>query len=245
VVYAEHGNHYHDINTFDRPLHPFRREGPLERPPAARLGDLRRLASGRASAFWIRDAVADLLPRRHPRSAVRSQYHATLRAYADELGLAVDVVARLHELGGASILRIARRLMRSRSAGAPRFPEQLPHIAARVHEVLSSGGRPAAFYVFGHTHVAQHVRLPGTRACYLNTGTWSSDRTESASASADRPEPAQCTWVEIARRAGGPPNATLLRWTGIPMEVPGPIHGAAYELEETGHGGVGQVETGG
>jgi len=227
VLYAEHGNHYHDINTFDRPLHPFRRARLLERPPAARLGGLRRLGSGPAARPWIRDALADLLPRRRVDSTARSAYRARLPAYADELGLAGDVVTRLHELGGTSVLRIMRRLLRTRLAGGPAFAEQLPQVAALVHEALSSSGQAAPCYVFGHAHVAQHLRLAGTGACYLNTGTWSTDGAESAPASARRRGGARCTWVDIDRGVGGRPTATLLRWAGVPVELPGPIDGAA------------------
>jgi len=242
VLYAEHGNHYHDINTFDRPLHPFRHKGLVERPPAARLGALHKLARGRAGSRWIRDAMADLLPRRRLGPAAETAYRGRLPAYADELGLPVDVVVRLHELGGTSILRIARRLLRARLAGGPTFREQLPRVAAAVHEALSSSGRAASFYVFGHVHVAQHVRLPGTHACYLNTGTWSTDTRESASTSAPRSNPARCTWVEIGRGAGGLPTATLLRWAGGPVKLAGPIDSTASELEETGHDRIGRTE---
>jgi UDP-2,3-diacylglucosamine pyrophosphatase LpxH len=242
VLYAEHGNHYHDINTFDRPLHPFRRGGLPERPAAARLGGLRRLASGRATRLRIRDALADLLPRRRLDSAAASAYRSRLPAYAAELGLAVQVVARLHELGGTSVLRILRRLLRARLAGGPTFREQLPEVAALVHEALDSSGQAVSFYVFGHTHAAQHVRLPGTDAYYLNTGTWSTDGTDSASASARRPELARCTWVEIDSGVDGPPTATLLRWAGVPVELTGPVDGAAGEREEMGRDGFGRTD---
>src|SRR5512133_830266 len=46
LLYAEHGNHYHDINCFQRPLVPFR-NGRTERPPAARFGSARRQLRGR------------------------------------------------------------------------------------------------------------------------------------------------------------------------------------------------------
>jgi hypothetical protein len=199
------------------------------------------VASGRAARLWIRDAPADLLPRRRLDSAAKSAYRARLTGYADQLGLAVDVVERLHELGGTSVLRIMRRLLRTRLAGGPTFREQLPQVAALVHEALSSSGQAASFYVFGHVHLAQHVRLPGTGACYLNTGTWSTDGVQAASASAPRRGPARCTWVEIDRGMGGLPTATLLRWAGAPVELPGPIDGAASELEEMGRDGTGRT----
>jgi predicted phosphodiesterase len=39
--------------------------------------------------------------------------------------------------------------------------------------VLESAGLGVPFYVFGHTHVAADVPLPGSSARYLNPGTWS------------------------------------------------------------------------
>jgi UDP-2,3-diacylglucosamine pyrophosphatase LpxH len=214
LLYAEHGNHYHDINTFTRPLHPFRGDGLLERPPAARLGGLRRLARGRAASVGLRDPLADLLPRRRLDRATRSAYGSLLRAYADDLGLAVDVVDRLHQMGATSLPRIARRLLRSRLGGTS-YLLQLPEIAAAVHDTLSSRGQAARFYVFGHVHVPQYLRLPGTTASYLNTGTWSTDGT------------VQNPWVEITPVEGGSPTAALRRWAGVPVSLPGPRDGSA------------------
>jgi UDP-2,3-diacylglucosamine pyrophosphatase LpxH len=226
LLYAEHGNHYHDVNTFDRPLRPFRRGALIERPPAARLGGVRQFASARGVRPWLRDAVGDLLPRGRLDCAARAEYRTSVLAeYAAELGLAEDVVARLHQLGATSVLRIARRLVRARLAGGSTFPEQLPRVAASVHEVLSSTGDGAAFYVFGHIHWAQHIRLPATTACYLNTGTWSTDCRAPASLPGRRsPEPVRCTWVEIDR--GGArtfPSAALMRWVGAPVALSGPL----------------------
>ncbi len=167
LLYAEHGNHFHDINTVHRPLQPFRRGGSVERPPAARLGGLRRVALRGPARSLARDAVSDLLPRHHPDRA-----------------------------------------------------EQLPAVAAAVHEVLGAAGRGAAFYVFGHAHEARHARLPGTAACYLNTGTWSTDVRGPREAT----EPARRTWVEILPGQGGrPAAAALLRWAGGPVALPGPV----------------------
>ena len=222
LLYAEHGNHYHDINRFERPLYPFRRKGLVERPPAARLGGLRRLAAGRPSSVRLRDGLADLVPRRRADSAARSTYAYLLNEYADQVGLDVDVVGRLHRMGETSALRIARRLLRSRITGGPTYADQLPEIAAAVHGVLTAHGQGVQFYVFGHVHVAQHLRLPGAAACYLNTGTWSTDGTM------------RRTWVEIITGRTCSPTAALLRWIGGPVELPGPGDGRTGEAKETG-----------
>jgi len=242
VLYAEHGNHYHDINTFERPLHPFRNDV-AERPPAARLGGVRRVAAGGPARSWRRDVVADLLPRGRLGPVARAEYRASLLAYAEEVGLAAEVVGWLHDLGHTSFVRIARRLLKSRLLGGPSFSEQLPHVAALVHEVLSSRGQAASFYIFGHAHVAMHVRLAGPHAHYLNTGTWSTDRREPTSASG--PDPAHRTWVEIEPGGGGPPVAKLMSWAGGPVELPDPGDTATVELEETEHGAIGQANSSG
>jgi hypothetical protein len=138
----------------------------------------------------------------------------------------VDVVDRLHQMGETSVLRIARRLLRSRLAGGPTYGEQLPEIAAAVHGVLRACGQGVQFYVFGHVHVAQHLRIPGTTACYLNTGTWSTDGTM------------RRTWVEINTRKTGSPTAALLRWMGGPVKLPGPGDGRTGESKEAGVDGI-------
>lgn len=221
LLYAEHGNHFHDINTVHRPLQPFRRGGSVERPPAARLGGLRRVALRGPARSLARDAVSDLLPRHHPDRAARRAYLAgALPGYAAGLGLPADTVLRLHEMGRASPARTVRRLVRAGLAGGPAFAEQLPAVAAAVHEILGAAGRGAAFYVFGHAHEARHARLPGTAACYLNTGTWSTD----VRGTREGPEPARRTWVEILPGQGGrPAAAALLRWAGGPVALPGPV----------------------
>ncbi|HEU4348817.1 MAG TPA: hypothetical protein VFR35_13650 [Actinoplanes sp.] len=208
VLYAEHGNHYHDINTFRRPLYPFRRPGVTERPPAARLGGLRRLASGGARAV-LRDALADLTPRGPLAAAERAGYGEMLTAFADEAGLDRAAVARLHGLGRTSAVRIAQRLLAVRLAGRPGYHERLPLVAATVHELLGSTGVPASCYVFGHTHAPQHLRLPDGGASYLNTGTWSTERRGAVGR----------TWVEIRHGPGRPPRAALLSWMDGPVPL--------------------------
>jgi UDP-2,3-diacylglucosamine pyrophosphatase LpxH len=225
LLYAEHGNHYHDINTFVRPLCPFRRNGLVERPPGARLGALRRAVAGGRARPCSRDAIADLQPRRRLDPVSRAEYRGSvLPAYSAELGLPLDTVVRLHQLGQTSVPRIARRMLRAWLAGGRSFGQVLPTVAAAVHQELSASGHAAAFYVFGHVHAARHVWLPGTDACYLNTGTWSTDRREPP----DGPEPAEPvgrTWVEIDPGQDGiPPKATLWTWAGAPDPLPGPLH---------------------
>jgi hypothetical protein len=202
LLYAEHGHHHHDINTFIRPLHPYaEKDGRLERPPAARLGDLRRLPA-RPARLW-RDALAGL--RGRPAARARAEYFARLvPAHADEIGLPGGVLTQLHQLASSSPVDIARRLARQRLRGRG-GPGYLPTAAAAVHELLARHQLAVPFYTFGHTHAA--MRLPlAANAWYLNSGTWS----EAAWGGAGP----RRTWIEITPAAPPDAAARLYRWTG-------------------------------
>jgi UDP-2,3-diacylglucosamine pyrophosphatase LpxH len=200
LLYAEHGHHHHDINTFARPLYPYATtEGRLERPPAAWLGDLRRFPA-RPSRLW-RDAITGL--RGRPPARKRTTYLAGLApAHANEIGLPAVVLAQLHDLASRSPVAIGRRLARQR-LGRGDCRGYLPAAAAAVHDLLARNQLAVPFYTFGHTHAA--MRLPlGTNAWYLNSGTWSATTWGGARA--------RRTWVEIT--AGAAPAAQLFQWTG-------------------------------
>lgn len=209
LLYAEHGHHHHDINTFARPLCPYANKGGrLERPPAARLGDLRRLSAGRGG-LW-RDALSGLYG--HPPARSRAEYHARLvPAYADELGLPARVVAQLHDLASFSLTGIVRRLVRTRlwRDGSPGY---LPPAAAAVHDLMARNQLAVPFYAFGHTHTAMHVPL-GTGASYLNSGTWSMAAWGRA--------PARRTWLEITGDNAPAASARLFHWTGAAQPLTG------------------------
>jgi len=209
VLYAEHGHHHHDINAFVRPLCPYaEKNGRLERPPAAWLGDLRRLPAS-PGRLW-RDAAAGL----RGRTAVSSRagYLANLvPSHAEEIGLPAGVLAQLHQLAGFSPLRAGRRLV-SRPLRRGGGHGYLPAAAAAVHALLARNQLAVPFYAFGHTHAA--MRLPlGMNAWYLNSGTWST-------ATWDGTRPRR-TWIEITTGPSAASAARLLHWTGAAEPLAG------------------------
>jgi len=202
LLYAEHGHHHHDINTFVRPLYPYaKNDGRLERPPAAWLGDLRRFPAS-PSHLW-RDAMTGL--RGRPSARGRAEYLAGLApTHADEIGLPEGVLAELHQLASFSPFGVGWRLVSTRLRRGDRRG-YLPTAAAAVHDLLARNQLAVPFYAFGHTHAA--MRLPlGTNAWYLNSGTWS--RMTWGSARARR------TWIEITVGEAPDAGARLFHWTG-------------------------------
>ena len=199
LLYAEHGHQHHDINAFARPLYPYAaNDGRLERPPAARLGDLKRLPAS-PGLLW-RDALPGLRGRLPAES--RAEYLARLvPARAHEIGLPESVVAELHHLASFSLLRAGRRLASTRLRR--RRPGYLPLAAAAVHDLMARSQCAVPFYAFGHTHAAARISL-GANAYYLNSGTWSTAAWAGAGS--------RGTWIEIS--AAAPASAKLFRWTG-------------------------------
>jgi UDP-2,3-diacylglucosamine pyrophosphatase LpxH len=219
LLYAEHGNHYHDINSFRRPLLPFL-DGRTERPPAARYGSARRLIlHGGRWQLPLRQVVRDLVWARKPNGAAVEEYREqVLPRYAAEIGLPRSAVHQLHELGATSVPSIALRVARARLAGGPSFWEKTPEVAAAIHRVLATAGYPVPFCVFGHTHVACRVRrdAPGE---YLNTGTWSTDYRRVAPGRPSVPNPPRRTWVEVTAGGSKGPQASLWAWSQTPTEL--------------------------
>ncbi len=87
----------------------------------------------------------------------------------------------------------------------------LQRAAMRIDELLSSEGMNVPFYVFAHTHAAQHLPLEfGAGAPqYLNTGTWSC----LAPPAAETLRTIRPTFVHIVpARNGSLPAARLLAW---------------------------------
>lgn len=202
LLYAEHGHHHHDINTFVRPLYPYaKKPGRLERPPAAWLGDLRRLPAS-PHHLW-RDAIAGV--RSRPPATARADYVARrLPADAEEVGLPWDVMAELHDMVSFSPFRAGVRLASTRlRRDCATGLGYLPAAAAAVHDLMARNQLDVPFYVFGHTHAA--MRLPlGAHAWYLNSGTWSKATWGGARA--------RRTWIEIAAGAAPTAAARLFHW---------------------------------
>ena len=215
LLYAEHGNHYHDINCFQRPLVPFR-NGRTERPPAARFGSALR-GRNLSGAPPLHQIVMDIFSARRLSDAALEEYRdSMLSGYAAEIGLPKSVVRHLDELGRTTALSIAARIARTRLAGGPSFKDLAPAVAASVHRVLSTAGCAVPFCVFGHTHVACHLQLPGGVGQYLNTGTWSTDYRRAPNRRQPVSDPRRRTWVELSRHGRGNLQARLLHWVGGP-----------------------------
>jgi hypothetical protein len=219
LLYAEHGNHYHDINSFRRPLLPFL-DGHTERPLAARYGSARRLIwRGGRRRLPLRHLVRDLVWARKPKGAALEEYREqVLPRYAAEIGLPVSAVRQLHEFGATSVPSVALRIARARLAGGPSFREKAPAVAAAVQRVLATAGYPVPFCVFGHTHLACRVRARDAPGEYLNTGTWSTDYRRGVPGRPSGPTPRR-TWVEVTASGNKGPQASLWSWNDTPMEL--------------------------
>jgi UDP-2,3-diacylglucosamine pyrophosphatase LpxH len=229
LLYAEHGNHYHDINSFRRPLVPFW-GGRTERPLAARLGSARRglLLQGRGqpNAPPLLHIVEDLFSvRRLSDAALREYCDGVLSGYAAKVGLPVSAVRRLDQLGRTSIVATAARIARTRLARGPSFRSAAPDVAASVHRVLAAAGCAVPFCVFGHTHAACHLRLPGGVGQYMNAGTWSTDYGRAVNRQ-PTPDPPRRTWIDFVGHGSDRPQAKLLRWAEHPAS-------ASHIIEQT------------
>jgi hypothetical protein len=182
VLYAEHGNQYHDINAFTTPLEPWRRDAPDELDlPAGSLVSYRTAEDGPPAGVRRRAATGAVLLR----GAVRPRGDATTRrAYRDgplrrlaaDLDLPVEALWAIDAATPRGPASFAARLARGATA-AGRHPSAAAHRAARaIHRRLRTVERAVPFYAFGHSHVAEYRPLVESveRPAYLNAGTWSS-----------------------------------------------------------------------
>jgi UDP-2,3-diacylglucosamine pyrophosphatase LpxH len=87
----------------------------------------------------------------------------------------------------------------------------LQRAAMRIHDLLEREGAAVPYYVFAHTHAAQHLPLgfgPGAPQ-YLNTGTWSC----LAPPAAETLRTIRPTFVHVMpARDGAPGTARLMAW---------------------------------
>lgn len=107
-----------------------------------------------------------------------------LPAYADEIGLSTRSLLAIDALSAAPrkpqralTSQAIHRMIPSRATGPlGRRVKYLEDASIGIHETLHLERRDVPFYVFGHTHGAQHLPLDfgPTAPQYLNTGTWSS-----------------------------------------------------------------------
>jgi UDP-2,3-diacylglucosamine pyrophosphatase LpxH len=157
------------------------------------------------------------------RSAYRSH---VLPAYANEIGLSTSSLLAIDALSAASkepkhalASQVLHRLTPSRAIGPlGRRVKYLEDASIDIHETLRRERRDVPFYVFGHSHGAQHLPLDfGPKSPqYLNTGTWSSI----VSPTTDPLRTILPTFVHItAPDDGSPPTARLLAWNNANRAV--------------------------
>jgi UDP-2,3-diacylglucosamine pyrophosphatase LpxH len=220
-LYAEHGNHYHSVNSFRRPLTPFH-AGRTERPLATRIHSvLRHARRNQSGGPPLHQVFADLLPVDWvPRAVMEDYYARALPQYAAEIGLPALTVRHLHELGRTSTLATALWIAKVRLGHDLSFGEAAPEIATSVHRVLGAAGCAVPFCVFGHSHAACHLRLSEGVGEYLNTGTWSTDYRSATGGVQRVPDSQRRTWIELTRRGSDPPQARVLHWASGPVENP-------------------------
>ena len=109
----------------------------------------------------------------------------------------------------AGALRVLRKGLPTPPTG--RRVMYLQRAAMDIHDLLVKEGSGVPYYVFGHTHAAQHLPLAfGAGAPqYLNTGTWGC----LAPPAADTLRTIRPTFVHLVpARDGSPPAARLLAW---------------------------------
>jgi UDP-2,3-diacylglucosamine pyrophosphatase LpxH len=194
VLYAEHGQQYHDLNRFADLVTPFTdQDAQIALPPGAMLDELlvevaqAGARTAPARRFLRRLALSATEMERAQRPSRRAAYHERLRRHAAELELGPDLLVAIESLSAATPRSMAGRLLRRAMLGpamqrvrpkaeALRADGYMLAAARRIHEVLASAGRASPFYVFGHTHIPADEPLTaesgGPR--YLNPGTWSS-----------------------------------------------------------------------
>ena len=119
--------------------------------------------------------------------------------------------ARMLAIGGSGAAAVA--LLRKGLPSSPtgRHVLYLQRAAMRIHDLLAEEGAAVPFYVFAHTHAAQHLPLDfGVGAPqYLNTGTWSC----LAPPAAETLRTLRPTFVHIIPgRDGSPPVGRVLAW---------------------------------
>ncbi|MBA2724419.1 MAG: hypothetical protein H0U53_00360 [Actinobacteria bacterium] len=182
ILYAEHGNQYHEINSFPALLQGLRDDGPeqLETAGTVVAAYSRRLpAQPRGTRKDAPVWAASLASWYMRASKVRrtGDYVALLEDYAREISLPPGLIADLEGLGSRAVWRSGLRALR-RSApfrGRRRVLKSdayLRDAALRIDRAARRQGSPALFYVFGHTHNPNIAKMEGDSSRYVNCGSW-------------------------------------------------------------------------
>jgi UDP-2,3-diacylglucosamine pyrophosphatase LpxH len=213
VLYAEHGNQYHEINSFPAVLEGLQKGEPHQVETAGSLlaayGPRSDLGTGRSRkevARWMASLATQMVLASQVRRT--AAYQSLVEHYASEVSLPPALVAELERLGSRAIWRSGLRALRRSGAARPargRVPSDsyLKDAALHVHSAARRHDSPAFFYVFGHTHTADISSMDGGSSRYVNCGTWATPITGS-SKEPDTP------YVHMT--LGSEPSCRLLNW---------------------------------
>jgi UDP-2,3-diacylglucosamine pyrophosphatase LpxH len=168
-------------------------------------------------AATVRHARNMSTPERDERRAAYRRH--VLPAYAHQIGLSTRSLLAIDALSSAPkqpervlASQVLHRMTPSRTIGPlGRRVKYLEDASIAIHETLRQERRDVPFYVFGHSHGAQHLPLDfgPTAPQYLNSGTWSSI----VSPTSETLRSLLPTFVHItAPDDGSPPTARLLAW---------------------------------
>jgi len=183
VLYAEHGQQYHDITSLDTLLDPDPR---WARPGAPLAWAIDAVAHpledpGRLAAFV--ELVAGPLRTSLRGGAVargRARYRdRVIPAASPGIGLPVELLQAIDRLSSPSLLgtlvRVARGMSaRTRPARVPRdrFSGDLIAAARAIDSSLAGRGLEVPLYVFGHSHSPMLAGFGPGPARYANPGAW-------------------------------------------------------------------------
>ena len=233
VLYAEHGSQHHQLNRMPTLLSVAARDGVCRELPVTPLAAASRQrpwcpTHEPVAARVVRSVWAT---RRQERLAGTTWYQELLDREAADLGIggqALADLAAISPLRGRTALVGSARRTAERCVGLHRPGADLAARAAAIHRILTRSESAAAAYVFGHSHRAERVDLPGEpAAAYLNAGTWSFEVRGRGPDRADGtalPLRAGSRHLGRCRRrrrsSGGPPDdpnrvARLRTWSGV------------------------------
>lgn len=181
-------------------LKPYAKEVGLSHETVLALDEISS-ASQSAVSLLIEEAVKINTRRSGPALALLALgYLASKRGATRVLGM-----------GGTAAAALAHLRKGLPLSPTGRHVKYLQRAAVATHDLLEAEGVSVPYYVFGHTHAAQHLPLAfGARAPqYLNTGTWSC----LAPPAAETLRTIRPTFVHIVpARDGSPAAARLLAW---------------------------------
>jgi UDP-2,3-diacylglucosamine pyrophosphatase LpxH len=225
VVYAEHGNQYHEINSFPALLQGLGGAGPEQLETIGSLLDAyggsrhAEFDDARAGATsWAASLAAQYMRASKVRRTVG--YVDLLEEYAQEVFLPPVLVAELDTFGSRAVWRSGLRALRRSGPSrwrrrAPSSDAYLRDAALRIHRAALRRGSSALFYVFGHTHAPCTARIEDESSRYVNCGTWST---------ATKGSLAQPTTPYVQITLGTEPSCLLLDWERKGQETSRPVN---------------------